>query len=80
MRAGIAQRESGALLVASEHQRLFQEHRFRQLPATQAPGRQSAVPEAEQHERVRRLRCEWKFVGHEQVRIPQPLKKVWTRF
>jgi hypothetical protein len=64
MRAGVAQPEGLALLVASYDQRLFQQHCLSELSTTELNGRERAVPEAEEHERVGRLGLEWKVVRH----------------
>jgi hypothetical protein len=50
--------------VASHYQWLFEQHRLGELSAAELTGRESAVPEAEEHERVGRLGLEWKVVRH----------------
>jgi hypothetical protein len=64
MRACIAQGEGPALLVASDYEWLFQQHRLGQLPAAELIRRKRAVPETKQHQRIGRLGLEWKVVGH----------------
>jgi len=71
MRAGVAQGEGLTLAIASSavacssyDQWLFQQHRFGELSATQLSGGERAVPETEEHERIRRLGLQWELVGH----------------
>ena len=64
MRTGITQRKRPSLLVAANHQRLFEKHRRKQFAALDSVARQRAVPEAEEHQRIRRLLYKWRIVGH----------------
>jgi len=66
MRAGVAQGKSLALSVASDNQRLFEQHSlcYCELSATEPTGRQRAVPETEEHKRIGRLGLEWEVVRH----------------
>ena len=64
MGAGVAQCEGLALIIAPNDERLLEQHGFRKFPATQLIGRQRAIPETEEHERVGGLRLQWEVVGH----------------
>jgi hypothetical protein len=64
MGARVAQGKSLALRVATDDQRLFEQHGLRELAAMDPIRWQGAVPESEEHERVGRLGLEWNFVGH----------------
>ena len=64
MRAGVAQGEGLALGVASDDQRLLQQHCLGKLAVTELIRRKRAIPEAEEHERIGRLGLEWRIVRH----------------
>src|SRR5580658_929279 len=64
MRAGIAQSESFALPVASNDERLFEQRGLGELSGAKLTSRNSAIPEAEQHQRIGRLGLDWRVVGH----------------
>src|SRR6266446_9586325 len=64
MRAGVAQSEGLAWLVASHYQWLFEQHRLGELSDAKLFRRERAVPETEEHERVGRLGLQWKVVRH----------------
>ena len=64
MRAGVAQGKGLASFVAADGQRLFQQHRFREFSAPHLVRRERAIPEPEEHQRIGRLRLEWRFVSH----------------
>jgi hypothetical protein len=64
MGAGVAQDEGLILAVASDDQRDFEQRGFVELVTVDAVGRQGAIPEAGEHERVGRLALGRVEFGH----------------
>jgi hypothetical protein len=52
MRAGVLKSEGSAIAVAANHERRFQEHRFVKGAPANLVGRQSAIPEAGEHQGI----------------------------
>ena len=69
MGAGVAQGEGLALPVAADDQRKFQQHGFVELVAVNLIGRQGAIPEAEEHERIGSLALREVEIGHGRILI-----------
>jgi len=66
VRACIAQREGTPLSVASDNKRNREQHGLVELVTMHAIGRQSAIPEAGEHERVRSLALRRVEFGHKE--------------
>jgi hypothetical protein len=64
VRTGVAQSKGAAYAVASDDQWDFKQHGFVELIAVYAIGRQSAVPEAGEHERIGRVALGGIEFGH----------------
>src|SRR6185312_13207357 len=65
VRAGIVQRESPALVIAADGQRGFEQHGLLQVAPTHLLAGQGAIPEAVEHQGVRRLALWQGYVVHE---------------
>jgi hypothetical protein len=64
MRTGVAQGEGLVLAVASDNEWNFEQRGLAELVAMDVIGRQSAIPETRQHERVGRLALGRVEFGH----------------
>jgi hypothetical protein len=64
VRTGVAQGERAADAIASDHERNLEQHGFIKLIAVRAISGQSAIPEAGEHQRVRRLALGGFEFGH----------------
>src|SRR5215467_10681602 len=64
MGTGIAQREWFPGSVAPDHERLLEQHRRHKSAAADLLACQRAVPEPEQHQRIRALLLKWKIFRH----------------